>query len=88
MTATLTEQPLITVGQDYEAIARRMTSPQGIGWEYPYGYGNITVLGISEAGEPTEYGIRSYDAVWYSFEGSTEVEAISPEYFLQSFRSI
>jgi len=86
--ATPTAHALISVGQQFKALSRKTTSPEGIEWDYPYGKGAVTTLCVSEAGEPTEFGVRSFEAVWYRFVGSDDVRALHPHYFLQSFTRI
>jgi len=81
----VTEHPLLIAGQTYEAIPRRTVSPQGVSWEYPYGEGIVIIRAYSAPGQETEYGVRPYETVWYSFEGQDKVEAVSPKSFLASF---
>lgn len=84
-----THHDIINVGQQYEALPLKSSGREGpTPWEYPHGKGNVTVKCVSEEGESTEYGIRSYDAVWYRHEGSSDVVALTPEYFLESFSRI
>jgi len=85
---TPTRHALIDVGQRYRALPRKLNSPEGIEWDYPYGEGIITVECVSEAGEPTEFGDRAWEAVWYRFEGSDEIKDHNLAHFLLSFSRI
>ena len=80
---------LIEVGQEYEALPLKSSGREGpIPWEYPHGKGNVTVECVSEEGEPTDFGIRSFEAVWFRSEDSDRVRPLTPEYFLESFSRI
>lgn len=80
--------PAIEVGQQFEACPRKVHSPEGIEWDYPHGKGIVTVEAVTEAGESTEFGTRSEEAVWYRFEDSDKVQDLEPHYFLLSFSRI
>ena len=88
VSTTPTHHALIDVGQRFVSLVRNVSSPGGIEWDYPYGEGIVIVEGISEAGESTEFGVRSWEAVWYRFEDSDKVQALSPQHFLLSFSRI
>jgi len=82
---TSTHHPLIDVGQQFKALPQSTRSPEGVDWDYPHGEGIITVECVSQGGEPTEFGERPWEAVWFRFEGSDEVQALSPHYFLLAY---